>query len=124
MRIHYSLAIVSLFCVTQTSFADFIDVINPSFEDISGETPFNEFTFGPLNGWQLYDPNSITNGGAGGTFFVGTLRPNAPTFFTNGAPDGQRVGIALEKYISSGVCLPLNAEWGRWECAGASARGF
>ena len=26
-----------------------LDVINPGFEDISGESPYNEFTFGPLN---------------------------------------------------------------------------
>jgi hypothetical protein len=75
--------------------ADLIVVVNPSFEDISGETPFNEFTFGPLNGWQLYDPGLITNGGAGGTFFIGTLTPNPPAFFHSGATNGQRVGIAF-----------------------------
>ncbi len=75
--------------------AELITVVNHSFEDISGETPFNEFTFGPLNGWQLYDPGNITDGGAGNTFFIGTLAPTAPTFFTTGASHGSRVGIAF-----------------------------
>ena len=57
------------------AFAAPVAVTNPGFEDISGETPFNEFTFGPLNGWNLYDPENITSGGAGATFFIGTLTP-------------------------------------------------
>jgi len=81
-----------------------ITVVNHSFEDISGETVSNEFTFGPLNGWDLYDPGNITGGGAGGTFFIGTLTPQPdtdtpdPNDFINfpaGAPDGQRVGLAF-----------------------------
>jgi len=63
------LYLACLLCTTNTSHADLIAVINPSFEDISGEVAYNEFTFGPLNGWQLYDPGPITNGGAGNTFF-------------------------------------------------------
>lgn len=81
---------------------DIVTVINSSFEDISGETPFNEFTFGPLNGWQLYDPGAITSGGAGNTFFIGTLTPNAPIYFIDGAPEGQRVGIAFSYFGSGG----------------------
>ncbi len=75
--------------------------MNPSFEDISGETSFNEFTFGPLNGWALYDPNNVSDGGDGPTFFIGTLAPTAPVFFNNGAPDGNRVAIAFN-YAGSG----------------------
>ncbi|MCC6511400.1 MAG: hypothetical protein IT423_20035 [Pirellulaceae bacterium] len=85
-----------------TSHADFLTVVNHSFEDISGETVVNEFTFGPLNGWQLYDPNSITNGGAGNTFFIGTLTPTPPTFFTSGTTHGQRMAIAFNFFGSGG----------------------
>ncbi|TWU02037.1 PEP-CTERM sorting domain-containing protein [Neorhodopirellula pilleata] len=79
-----------------------VTVTNPGFEDISGESPFNEFTFGPLNGWGLYDPGGITNGGAGGTYYIGTLTPNPPTNFTNGASEGQRVAIAFNFFGSGG----------------------
>ena len=77
-------------------------VVNPGFEDISGESPFNEFTFGPLDGWDLYDPGAVTDGGDGPTYFMGTLTPFEPdpvgapgvfAFFPDGAPEGQRVGI-------------------------------
>ncbi len=86
-------------------------VTNPGFEDISGESPFNEFTFGPLNGWELYDPENITGGGAGGTFYIGTLTPfepdpiGSPGVFANfpeGAAEGQRVGIAFNFQGSDG----------------------
>lgn len=86
-----------------TAAADVIPITNHSFEDISTESPFNEFTFGPLNGWDLYDPNDITNGGAGNTFFIGTLTPDAPTNFVNGASDGQRVAIAFNFAGSGGL---------------------
>jgi len=77
-----------------------ITFANSGFEDISGELPQLEFTFGPLNGWDLYDPDGITGGGAGPGFFIGTLTPTAvppdpPEFFPAGAPEGQRVGIAF-----------------------------
>lgn len=58
--------------------------------------------FGPLTGWGLYDPGNITTGGAGNTFFIGTLTPfepdpiGVPGVFANipdGAPEGARVGI-------------------------------
>ena len=77
-----------------------VTIVNPGFEDISGESQSNEFTFGPLNGWDLYDPSMIAGGGAGGTYFIGTLTPTAPTFFTSGAPEGQRVGIAFNSFGS------------------------
>lgn len=86
-----------------------VSVVNPSFEDISGESPFNEFTFGPLNGWALYDPLNITSGGAGNTYFIGTLTPFQPdpignpgvyANFHDGAADGQRVGIAFNFFGS------------------------
>lgn len=92
-------------------------VINPGFEDISGESPSNEFTFGPLNGWDLYeDPINLTAGGAGPTYFLGTLTPfeadpiGNPGVFVNfpaGAPEGQRVGITFNFFGSGG-----QGEWG------------
>lgn len=79
-----------------------VDVVNPSFEDITGEDPFNEFTFGPLPGWDLYDPAGITNGGAGSSFFIGTLTPGEVASqpgtiqnFPGGVTDGERVAIAF-----------------------------
>jgi hypothetical protein len=91
-------------------------VVNPGFEDISGESPVNEFTFGPLDGWDLYDPSSVTGGGQGPTYFLGTLTPFEPDpvgdpgvyeFFPDGAPEGQRVGIAFSFSGSGG-----QGEWG------------
>lgn len=88
-----------------------IPVVNPGFEDISGESQYNEFTFGPLNGWDLYDPGSITGGGAGNTYFIGTLRPTERDLvgnpgvyenFPNGAFEGSRVGIAFNFEGSGG----------------------
>jgi len=91
-------------------------VVNPGFEDIGGESPVNEFTFGPLNGWDLYDPSSVTAGGQGPTYYLGTLTPVEPDpvgspgvyeFFPGGAPEGQRVGIAFSFFGSGG-----QGEWG------------
>lgn len=91
-------------------------VANPGFEDISGESPVNEFTFGPLSGWDPYDPSAIAGGGAGPTYFLGTLTPFEPDpvgspgvheFFPAGAPEGVRVGIAFSFFGSGG-----QGEWG------------
>lgn len=88
-----------------------IPVINHSFEDITGESPFNEFTFGPLNGWDLYDPGVITDGGDGPTYYIGTLTPfeedpvgNPGVYvnFPDGAADGIRVAIAFNFNGSGG----------------------
>lgn len=88
-----------------------LTVVNPGFEDISGESPFNEFTFGPLNGWELYDPDVVTDGGDGPTYFIGTLtpfeadpigNPGVYEFFPDGAAEGQRVGIAFNYFGSGG----------------------
>lgn len=105
------LAILLLLAATTTSHAVPVPVVNSGFEDITGESPFNEFTFGPLNGWDLYDPQGITAGGAGGTYFIGTLTPFEPepvanpgvyANFPDGAPEGQRVAIAFNFQGSDG----------------------
>lgn len=84
--------------------ADPVAVINPGFEDISGESVQFEFTFSPPPGWDLYDPLTVTDGGAGPNFYVGTLTPfepdptGSPGVYVNfpaGAPEGQRVAIAF-----------------------------
>lgn len=82
-----------------------LSVVNHSFEDLTGEVASNEFTFGPLLGWDLYEQTpDLTNGGAGPDFYVGTLTPqldgNTPEpddyiNFAAGAADGSRVGIAF-----------------------------
>ncbi|MCB9873185.1 MAG: hypothetical protein H6821_03310 [Planctomycetaceae bacterium] len=79
-----------------------IAVVNASFEDITGESPYNEFTFGPLPGWDLYDPGNVTSGGDGPQYYIGTLtpgevpsQPGVIQNFPGGASDGQRVGIAF-----------------------------
>lgn len=85
-----------------TALAAPITVINPGFEDISGEGVQNEFTFGALNGWDLYDPDGVAGTGTGGDYFIGTLTPQpdpgSPGDFINfpgGALEGSRVGIAF-----------------------------
>lgn len=89
-----------------------LTVTNAGFEDISGQSPFNEFTFGPPNDWDLYeDPNGLTAGGAGPTYFLGTLTPFEPdpngnpgvyANFPDGAAEGQRVAIAFNFEGSGG----------------------
>ena len=88
-----------------------VTVVNPGFEDISGENVVNEFTFGELNGWDLYDPNNVTDNGDGPTFYIGTLTPfqdpnEPPGVFVNfpgGAAEGQRLGIAFNFDGSEGI---------------------
>jgi len=84
------------------SHATTVLVTNPGFEDISGETVVGgDFTFGPLNGWDLYDPDNITGGGTGNTYYIGTLEPPS-TNFPAGAPEGDRVGLAFNRVGSDG----------------------
>jgi len=67
-----------------------IAVTNSGFEDVSGQTPFNEFTFGTPIGWPFHDPNSVIPDP--GTF-TGTLQPNGTDFFNTTAPEGVKVSI-------------------------------
>jgi hapalindole H/12-epi-hapalindole U/12-epi-fischerindole U synthase len=88
-----------------------ISVVNSGFEDITGETPYNEFTFGSLPGWTYYDPSGTKGAGAGGTYFIGTLQPTIipardPVnyqFFPDGAYAGTRMGIAFNFTGSGGT---------------------
>ena len=70
--------------------ATVITVANSGFEDVSGQTTFNEFTFGTPNGWSLHDPNGVIPDP--GTF-TGTLEPNGTDFFNTTAPEGDKVSI-------------------------------
>ena len=45
---------------SQSAVADLLNVVNPGFEDITGQSVFNEFTFGEPVGWSIYDPDNIT----------------------------------------------------------------
>lgn len=71
-----------------------LTIVNAGFEDTTGQSTFNEFTFGTPVGWTMHDPNGIT-GGAG--FFPGTLLPNGVDFFNAPAPEGSRVGILFNR---------------------------
>lgn len=91
--------------------AEMLNIANPGFEDIVGEPQFNEFSFTPPPDWDLYDPDGMTNGGNGPTYFLGTLTPFEPdplgmpgvyTNFPAGAPEGQRVAIAFNFEGSGG----------------------
>jgi len=87
-------------------------VANPGFENITGETVFNEFTFGPPPGWDLWDPGNVTDGGDGPIYYIGTLTPFEPdpigmpgvyVNFPDGASEGIRVGIAFNFAGSGGT---------------------
>lgn len=70
----YTLAITSLIALGWVASEVLgVTVLNPGFEDVSGQSVFNEFTFGEPAGWDLYDTNNVIPDA--GTF-VGTLEPN------------------------------------------------
>ena len=88
-----------------------VAIQNAGFEDNSVGVQFNEFSFGPPAGWSLHDPLGITAGGAGGTYYVGTLtpqeldpigNPGVHENFPAGAAEGQRVGICFNFFGSGG----------------------
>ncbi len=66
-----------------------ITVQNHSFEDTTGQSVLDEFTFvGTMVGWDIYDPSAIA-----GSAFIGTLFHPEDNFFSEPSPDGDRVGI-------------------------------
>lgn len=96
---------------TSSSRAAPVAVVNPGFENVAGEVAFNEFTFGPLNGWDLYDPTGVADQGDGPVYYIGTLTPfvpdpvGSPGVFANfpaGSPEGERVAIAFNFAGSGG----------------------
>jgi len=74
---------------TQASAAP-LAIVNAGFEDTSGQTVFNEFTFGTPAGWTLHDPNGII---PDPNVFTGTLQTNGVDFFNTTAPEGDRVAL-------------------------------
>ena len=100
----FSVLVLAYGLIATPTWAAPVAIVNPGFEDISGENLSGEFTFGTLNGWDLYDPTMNTSQGDGPTFFIGTLTPFEPdpvgnpgvyTYFPAGAAEGDRVGIAF-----------------------------
>lgn len=77
-------------CFSGQANADLVPIINHGFEDTTGQTVFNEFTFGEPTGWSNHDPNGIIPGPG---IFPGTLEPNGVDFFNGPAPEGDRVAI-------------------------------
>ncbi len=73
---------------------DAVTVVNSGFEDVSGQSPFNEFTFGEPVGWGYYNPNGIIS--SAGTY-TGTVQLNGVDFFDTAAPDGVKVGILFNE---------------------------
>ena len=71
-----------------------ISVTNAGFEDLSGQSTFNEFTFGTPTGWNLHDPNGII---PDTDVFTGTLFPNGTDFFNSVAPEGDRVALLFNR---------------------------
>ncbi len=71
-----------------------LTVVNAGFEDTSGQTVFNEFTFGTPAGWQIHDPNGLI---PDADIFPGTLLPNGTDFFNTTAPEGNRVAILFNQ---------------------------
>lgn len=69
-----------------------VPLANPSFEDISGQPVFNEFTLVVPNGWSAYNPSNLVSGGG---LYFGTLATDGAFFdpAPNPAPDGNRVAI-------------------------------
>ncbi len=97
--------ILSLDCPINHSYCrgDLITVLNAGFENASVGIRFNEFTFGAPAGWNRYDPGNLIGNGVGPNFYIGTVLPTPPDFFLNGAPEGDRIGIAFNFFGSGGL---------------------
>ena len=89
--------LVSLALVT-TTLAEIIPIVNPGFEDTTGQDPFYEFTFGTPIGWTVGPSDIVPQSG----FFVGTLEPNGDEFFEDTAPEGDLVGILFNSTQEGG----------------------
>lgn len=85
-----ALVLASLGSTATTAQAVPISIVNSGFEDTTGQSTFNEFTFGTPIGWDLHDPNNLI---ADSSVFTGTLLPNGTDFFNTTAPEGNRVAL-------------------------------
>ena len=81
---------ISLAATAQVAPAMPVAIVNAGFEDVTGQTLFNEFTFGTPVGWSLHGPNSVIEDV--GTF-TGTLQSNGVDFFHVTAPEGDKISI-------------------------------
>ncbi len=89
-----------------------IAIVNSGFEDTSGQTTFNEFTFGTPTGWTQHDPNGIIVGaGNGQDVFLGTLQPNGTDFFNTTAPEGNKVAILFNRDGSTRLPFQRPVRW-------------
>ena len=88
--------------IAVTAHATPLHVVNPGFEDVSGQSAFNEFTFGTPAGWELYDPADIVPDLPADPVYVGTLEPNGTDFFDTTAPEGDRVAILFGRNAAGG----------------------
>lgn len=89
-RLLFGAIALTFFMVLPRAEAVSISVTNAGFEDISGQTVFNEFTLETPNGWSIHDPAGIV---PDPNVYVGTLQPNGVDFFPVTAPEGNRVAI-------------------------------
>lgn len=89
-RIPLTAAAIALLAIASNAPAAPIAVTNAGFEDVTGQFPFFEFTFGVPAGWALHDPNTIV---ATPNIYTGTLEPNGTVFFNTTAPEGDKVAI-------------------------------
>lgn len=67
-----------------------LTVVNSGFEDTTGQSVFNEFTFGAPTGWQLHNPDGVLPSTG---VFTGTLQQDGVNFFNGPAPEGDRVAL-------------------------------
>lgn len=89
-----ALVLASLVGAANTAHAVPIAIVNAGFEDTTGQSTFNEFTFGTPAGWELHDPNNLI---VDSDVFTGTLLPNGTDFFNATAPEGDRVAILFNR---------------------------
>ncbi len=78
------------FSLATAGHAEMIVIANPGFENRTGQTVFNEFTFDDPIGWSRHDPNNIIPLSG---VFIGTLEPSGVDFFNSTPPEGSLVGL-------------------------------
>ncbi len=76
-----------------------VGIVNPSFEDPTGLTPYFEFGFGVPQGWSDYAENNVTMYSG---VYQGHMLAAGNNFITNGATDGDYVAIAFNDVQKGG----------------------